>query len=135
MSAAEVIYIDVQPPEDTSRSSNAAPEKEPAPPSKTSKKSGRPGFWTPEEREQKIREAAVLRPALFRKHKAEYELKIQHIYDDHAIEIQKIHDAHAAELVARETKYAELKAQLSETMKSLSFFAALCREKLDTSPS
>ncbi len=132
MSAAEVIYIDVQPPEDTSRSSNAAPEKDPAPPSK---KRGRPGFWTPEEREQKIREAAVLRPALFRKHKAEYELKIQHIRDDHAVEIHKIRDAHAAELAERDTKYADLKAQLSETMKSLSFFTTLCREKLDTSPS
>ncbi len=64
------------------------------------RKRGRPQMMTPEEKAQKVREAAVLRPALFRKHKELYKAEIERIRSEYDAQI------------------SVLKAELAETMSS-----------------
>ncbi len=71
------------------------------------RKRGRPQLMTPEEKAQKIREAAVLRPGLFRKHK-----------ELHAAEIKRIRADYDAQIAA-------LRAELADTMTSLARVSTL----------
>ncbi len=76
------------------------------------RKRGRPQMMTPEEKAQKVREAAVLRPLLFRKHK-----------ELHKAEIERIRSEYDAEI-------AGLKAELAGTVSSLVHVSTLLSQQL-----